>query len=130
MDWTELFLVFLVSHLAGDYLLQTEWQARNKAGGLGANPVARRALLAHVGTYTLAFVPALVWMADELGVGAAVAAAVAIALPHLIVDDRRLLTLYIRTVKGCPEPVPLGLLVSVDQSVHLIALWILAVVAA
>ncbi len=55
--------------MVGDYLLQTDWQARHKTGGLGRNPVARRALLAHVATYTLAFVPALIWIGDELGAG-------------------------------------------------------------
>ena len=79
-----------ISHLVGDYLLQTEWQARNKAGGLGSDPLARRALLAHVGTYTLAFVPALIWLADVEGGGVAVLAALAIAIPHLVIDDRRL----------------------------------------
>ena len=49
--------------MVGDYLLQTDWQARNKRGGLGGDPVARRALLTHVTTYTLAFVPALIWIA-------------------------------------------------------------------
>ncbi len=67
MPWPEIFLVFLVSHLAGDFLLQTEFQATNKYGGLGPDPVARRALLLHVLTYTLAFVPAFIWLADSLG---------------------------------------------------------------
>ena len=44
MPWVEVFAVFTVCHLTGDYLLQTDWQARNKRGGLGSNPVARRAL--------------------------------------------------------------------------------------
>ena len=30
MAWVEVFAVFLVSHLTGDYLLQTDWQARHK----------------------------------------------------------------------------------------------------
>ena len=63
MPWVEVFAVFVVSHLAGDYLLQTDWQAENKRGGLGGDPVARRALLSHVTTYTLAFVPAFIWLA-------------------------------------------------------------------
>ncbi len=45
MPWPEIFLVFLVSHLAGDFLLQTEFQATRKFGGLSGDPVARRALL-------------------------------------------------------------------------------------
>jgi hypothetical protein len=127
MSWPELFLVFLMCHLAGDYLLQTDWQVRNKPGGLGSDPVARRALTSHLLTYTLAFVPALIWVGDELSAWTAVACALAIAVPHLVVDDRRLLILYIRRVKRS-DPVPADLLAAVDQSVHLIMLWAVAVV--
>ena len=71
MPWPEIFAVFVVSHLVGDYLLQTEWQAHNKHGGLGPDPVRRRALLSHVATYGLAFVPALVWLATTSALGRA-----------------------------------------------------------
>ena len=98
MPWVEVFAVFLVCHLIGDFVLQTDWQARNKHGGLGRNPVARRALLAHVALYTLAFVPALVWLTDSIGAGIAGVAAL-IAFPHLVQDDGRLLEAYLRTIK-------------------------------
>src|SRR5947209_7410343 len=62
MPWVEVFVVFLVSHLVGDYMLQTEWQALNKRGALKGTPTQRRALLSHIATYTLAFVPCLVWL--------------------------------------------------------------------
>jgi len=127
MTWTELFIVLAISHLVGDYLLQTEWQARNKAGGLGSDPLARRALLAHVATYTLAFVPALIWLADVEGGGIALLAALAIALPHLVIDDRRLIERYAVTVKGCSDPPPSSVIAPLDQSLHLICLWIVAV---
>jgi len=91
MAWVEIFAVFFVSHLVGDYLLQTDWQARHKRNGLGSDPVARRALASHVFSYTLAFVPALVWIGDEIGAAAAVGIAAVIAVPHLIQDDGRLL---------------------------------------
>jgi hypothetical protein len=126
MSWPELFLVFLMCHLAGDYLLQTDWQVRNKPGGLGSDPVARRALTSHLLTYTLAFVPALIWVGGERSAWTAVACALAIAVPHFVVDDRRLLILYIRRVKRS-DPVPADLLTAVDQSVHLIMLWAVAV---
>ena len=58
MLWVEAFLLFAVSHLVGDFILQTDWQAHHKHGGLGRNPTSRRALISHVATYTLAFVPA------------------------------------------------------------------------
>src|SRR5215207_1947283 len=34
LTWFEVFAVFAVSHLVGDFALQTEWQARHKRGGL------------------------------------------------------------------------------------------------
>lgn len=129
MNWAEVSIVFFVSHLVGDYLLQTDWQARHKLGGLGGDPLARRALFTHVSTYTVAFVPALIWIGGETGFVAAIGLALVIALPHLVIDDGRLLNKYIRKVKGCPEPVPGELARAVDQSFHLILLWATAMLA-
>jgi hypothetical protein len=64
MTWAGVLAAFLVCHLAGDLLLQTEWQAITKVQGLGTLE-GRRALLRHVTTYTLAFVPALIWIAVD-----------------------------------------------------------------
>ena len=58
--------MFFVCHFVGDYLLQTDWQALHKRNGLGSDSESRRALLSHVTTYTLSFVPALIWIAGEL----------------------------------------------------------------
>ena len=44
-----------------------------------------------------------------------------IAAPHLIVDDRRLVGIWLRRVKGAVEPDAM-LLMLVDQSVHLLCL--------
>jgi hypothetical protein len=129
VDWIEIFAVFVVSHVAGDFLLQTEWQAQHKRGGLGSDAVARRALLAHVSTYTVAFVPALIWLGDDIGAWAAVGIGALVALPHLVVDDGRLLEAYMRRVKGL-EPEPGYLYMAVDQSVHVLALFGAALVAA
>jgi hypothetical protein len=64
MTLLEIIVLFAVSHLgANDDLLQTDWQARHKRGGLGADPRARRALLSDSATYSLAFVPARIWVA-------------------------------------------------------------------
>lgn len=127
MPWVEIFAVFVVSHLSGDFLLQTNWQATHKHGGLGGDPVARRALLSHIASYTLAFVPALIWLGTEIGVGALAVGAL-IALPHLIQDDGRLLGAYMRRVKHVePESGPLFL--AVDQTSHLVALFLVALLA-
>jgi hypothetical protein len=130
MEWFEVFAVLLVSHLVGDYLLQTDWQAVHKRGGLGADPVARQALLSHVATYTLAFVPALIWLAGDLSAVAVVGVAVAIAVPHMVQDDGRLLAIYVRRVKGC-DIVAFPLVgAAVDQTMHIVALFGLALLAA
>ena len=129
MAWVEVFAAFVVSHFAGDYLLQTDWQARHKRAGLGSDLLARKALLSHIATYTLAFVPALIWVASELGVGATLGIAALIALPHMVQDDGRLLTAYMVRVKGSHVPDNLGVAAAVDQSFHFIALFLVALLA-
>lgn len=128
MGWPEVFIVFALSHLAGDFLLQTDWQANNKAGGLGRDREARRALTSHVFTYTLAFVPALVWVADQIGAGALGIAAL-IAVPHLIQDDGRLIDAYVRRVKGPGAREVPAVMIAADQALHLLALFAAALLA-
>jgi hypothetical protein len=129
VSWAEVFAVFVVSHLVGDYLLQTDWQARHKRGGLGPDPLARRALASHVAIYTLAFVPALIWLAHDLGAGI-VGIAGLVAIPHLVQDDGRLLSGYLRSVKGCSEATAAEIFTAVDQSFHIVTLFGIALVAA
>ena len=115
-----------MSHLVGDFLLQTDWQAGHKTGGLGANGESRRALLRHLATYTLAFVPAIVWLASDTGTGDAVGALALVVLPHLLQDDGRLIGRYIVAVKGPnAAEVPMVAL-AVDQTLHFLALFGLA----
>ena len=126
MSWVEVFAVFVVSHLVGDYLVQTDWQAQHKRGGLMRDPVRRRALFSHVGTYTAAFAPAFVWMAADLEAGVAWAIA-AVFIPHLIQDDGRLLTWFVYKVKGCTEETAPLVFKPVDQTFHVLALFALAI---
>lgn len=128
MAWVEVFAVFVVCHLVGDYLLQTDWQASNKRGGLGSNPESRRALASHILTYTLAFVPAFVWLADEIGTTLIPVVAL-IAVPHWIQDDGRLLTLYIEKVKGVEAARNKSVAAAADQSFHFIVLLLTAFLA-
>jgi len=130
LSWGEIAIVFFVSHLVGDFLFQTDWQARNKEGGLGRNRVARRALLSHTCFYGLAFIPALVWVATGAGMAVAVLIALVITLPHMVVDDGRLLIGYMKRFKGCSEPVPPVLKGAVDQSTHIIFLFATALLTA
>jgi hypothetical protein len=130
VSWVEIFAVFVVSHALGDYLLQTDWQATHKRGGLGRDRTSRMALLSHVATYTLSFVPAGIWLAGDggLGAGALALLAVGIYVPHMIQDDGRLLTAYIARVKGCGANTERQVFTAVDQSFHLIMLFATAVI--
>jgi hypothetical protein len=125
MTWVEVFTAFVVSHLVGDYLLQTDWQARYKRGGLarGAGADARRALFTHVSVYTLCFIPALI--VADLGVEL-LWVIPAIFLPHLIQDDGRLLHTYMKRVKHLDPQENLSVSIAVDQTFHLLALLVLA----
>jgi hypothetical protein len=125
VNWVSVFAAFLVAHMVGDYLFQTDWQARHKRGGLSGDRIAFKALLAHVTTYTLAFLPALIWIGDDLDPGWAVLAAALIFLPHLILDDGRIVRAYLANVKRA-EGFDLGLAASVDQSFHVLSLFLVA----
>jgi hypothetical protein len=127
IPWVELFAVFVVSHLAGDFILQTEFQAVNKHGGLGRDPVKRRALGLHVATYTLCFVPALVWLAGDVSTVAIIATALAIGVPHGVQDGTNAVRWWMRSVKHT-QAAPGVLAIMVDQSFHMIALLVLAIV--
>jgi Protein of unknown function (DUF3307) len=122
LTWVEVFAVLVVSHLVGDFILQTDWQAGYKRAGLGRDRLRRRALISHVLTYLAAFVPALIWIGIETDAAWAALIGAAIAVPHLIQDDRRLLEAYMFRVKGLAEA-PSGLLVAVDQSFHVLVLF-------
>jgi hypothetical protein len=128
VPWVEVFAVFVVSHLVGDYVLQTEWQASNKHGGLRGTPTQRRALVSHIVSYTIAFIPALIWLWDSLE-GGVFGIAALIAIPHLIQDDGTLLNRYSIAFKRADlrENPMLG--AALDQSFHILALFGAALVA-
>jgi Protein of unknown function (DUF3307) len=127
MPWVEVFVVFFVSHEVGDYLLQTDWQAMHKRGGLSGRAVNRRALLSHIATYTLAFVPSFVWLWDSLHWGV-FALAAGIGIPHMIQDDGRLLTTYARVVKKADLNANPSLGAVLDQAFHFLALFLAALI--
>jgi hypothetical protein len=125
VSWVSVFAAFLVAHMVGDYLFQTDWQARNKRAGLTGRGVSRRALVSHVISYTIAFVPAFVWIGTQLDAGWAVVAAVLVFLPHLVIDDGRVVRLYLSRVKRA-DGFDVGLAASVDQSFHVLSLFLVA----
>jgi hypothetical protein len=126
VSWVNAFAGFLVAHMVGDYLFQTDWQARHKRGGLSGDRVAFRALLSHVTTYTLAFIPALIWVGSQTDPGVAIVAGVLIFFPHLVVDDGRMVRFYLARVKRA-DGFDLGLAASVDQSFHVLSLCLVAI---
>jgi hypothetical protein len=128
VTWSAALLALLVSHAVGDVLLQTDWQATNKIRGL-RDPISRRALAAHIGTYTVAFVPALVWIGDRTVAWRALVVLAIVAIPHLVIDDGRIVRLWLHRVKGATSP-GLGLSIAVDQSLHVLCLLGAALVAA
>lgn len=128
MSWPALLAAFLVSHLAGDLLLQTEWQALTKVRGF-RDREGRRALIRHVATYSATYLPALVWVANDRGVVRALLVAVMIAVPHMVIDDGTVVRGWLRTVKHVPEPAA-SLSLMVDQSFHVLCLLAAAAVGA
>lgn len=130
MNWSEVFVVLVVSHLVGDFLLQTDWQARYKEGGLGPDPVRRRALRNHILTYTASFLPALIWIASEASLARAILIGIVVAVPHWIQDDGRLLNAWMVVVKGTNGTTSPALRVAVDQSFHIVFLFFTALLAA
>jgi hypothetical protein len=127
VSWVSVLAGFLVAHMVGDYLLQTDWQARHKRGGLSGDRVARKALISHVTSYTLAFLPAFIWIGVELDVAWAIVAVILVYVPHLLIDDGRLVAFYLLRVKRA-DGLNLGLAASVDQSFHVLSLFLAAVV--
>jgi hypothetical protein len=126
VPWVEVFVVLVVSHLTGDFILQTEFQATNKHGGLRErDPVKRRALFEHTLTYVAAYIPALVWLGTEYSVATLVALVVGIGLPHGLQDDGTAIKWWMRKVKHT-EATPGMLAIFVDQSFHMVALLITA----
>jgi hypothetical protein len=127
MPWVEIFVVFVVCHLVGDFVLQTEWQASHKHGGL-FDRRRRGALVSHIAIYTMAFVPAFVWLWDSLGAGVLGVAAL-VAGPHLVQDDGTLIDDFILRVKRTDPNEHPALAVAVDQSFHVVVLFLTALVA-
>lgn len=128
MPWPEILLALLVAHVVGDFLLQTDHQARFKARGLGRDRVRRTALLRHVAVYTLVCVPVLLWAAD--GAAETGLAAAAVAVPHAVQDDGRLIARWNRSVKRFDPAGAPFVAVLVDQSFHVVALFALALALA
>jgi hypothetical protein len=111
----------LVAHVVGDWLLQTEWQALNKASNW-------RALLTHLLVY---HVVVLIALGIKLGFGQPLIypVVVVLAVCHGILDRSGFIKWLMRTlritVRRAPER---WLSIAVDQSVHFVLLAAAAVI--
>ncbi|MBC7105436.1 MAG: DUF3307 domain-containing protein [Firmicutes bacterium] len=108
----ELLAWLLVGHLAGDFLLQTGWMARNKAH----NPLARAVhVVVYAGAVYLAGLPAggLSWPGLAL-----------VALTHYVLDGQGFVRFWLRCLNGSDGPYWLGIVV--DQAWHVVVLALVA----
>ena len=69
--------------------------------------------------------PALIWLADDIGAWA-IATAALIAVPHMVQDDGRLLTVYMLRVKHTDPRAHPSVATAADQSFHFVALFLTA----
>ena len=110
-----IFEALILSHLLGDWLLQTEWQAQNK----GHNWIA---LIIHVAIYHIIVLGTLIF-GFKLDIILSVIVVVVLAVIHGILDRRNFVIWLMRTlritVERKPEP---WLLLAVDQSLHILLL--------
>ena len=104
VPWVEVFAVFVVCHLGGDFILQTEFQATNKHGGLRGTPTQRRALGSHTLTYTLAYLPAFLWLAGDVSALGLVPTVLGGRPPARLQDDGTAMRWWMRTVKHTRPP--------------------------
>lgn len=114
-----IFEVLLMAHIAGDWLLQTEWQAQNKDRNW-------RAMLSHV----------LIYHAMVLGVlgaklgfrePAVYTVVIALAVSHAVIDRSRSIAWITRTLRITVERASeKWLSIVTDQAIHLLLLGLAA----
>lgn len=113
LDW------FVLCHLVGDYLLQTEFEAMNKASGRFWN----RAILSHCFKYALCFVP-ITWFYGLNWLWLAV-----IWGTHMLIDRRQLVLAWRKYIAKSAENSiknTFWLTIVIDQIFHFIILALIA----
>jgi hypothetical protein len=110
-----LFETLFIGHLVGDWLLQTEWQAQNKADNW-------KAMLAHVAVYHAVLLAILI---GRYGISAApvYVAVGGLALTHALLDRKWPVAWLMRTLRISVHRAPdRALTLVVDQSLHILLL--------
>jgi len=103
----------LLAHLLGDWILQSEWQARNKGSSWPA-------LLVHIFIYhvIMFWVLAYCYALPLIPVSVSVAF---LAVTHIILDRQKFVRWFVRAMRMCVERDPeRWFLVAVDQAIHLL----------
>jgi len=110
-----LFDKMLVAHLVGDWLLQTEWQARNKAHNY-------RALFSHIGVYSFLMLGVLVVEFGFQNIYVYIVVGM-FALTHAFMDRGWPVIRFMRSFRIIVEREPeRWLVMAVDQSLHILFL--------
>jgi hypothetical protein len=114
-----LFDSLLITHLLGDWLLQTEWQALNKTRNW-------RAMWSHVAVYHL-LVLIVLWIHFGFQDGRVYIVVAALALSHSFLDRRWPEIALMRALRIIVEREPeRWLLITVDQVLHILLLALAA----
>lgn len=114
-----IFETLLLAHLAGDWLLQTEWQAVNKVHSW-------RALLTHIAIYHVIVLGVLVARFGFRDVYV-YAVVVILAITHAVMDRQRFVEWWMRTMRhSVNRSSERWLMIVVDQSIHIILLGLAA----
>ena len=107
-----LFEFLLIGHLAGDFLFQTNWMAREKTHNLAA-------LFVHSTVYTL-----------FIGLSAALAghfswlALLGVLFTHMLLDNRKFVHFWLKKINKSEDTKWLGIVS--DQCWHLVVLAVIA----
>ena len=102
---------YLIGHLVGDYLLQTEWQAAHKKSPGLAGWIA---CLLHCFLWTISVLTCTGWWTPRL--------AILVFFSHIILDRTQLVAWYTKTVKKTQD---FWLNVVCDNVLHLLFLWLI-----
>ena len=109
----------VISHLLGDWLLQTEWQAQNKRTNV-------LALLTHIIIYH-AVILAVLLLAFRLPLIPTLATVVVLGVLHAVLDRQAAVLWIMKTMRLVVTREPeRWLFVAIDQSLHIVALGIAA----
>jgi hypothetical protein len=114
----QIFIYLLISHLIGDWIIQTYWMANEKSRHFAP-------LLAHVASYHIFTFGALYLAGVDFT--KAFWATLFLAVTHAFLDNRRFEFWWLHRIKKVAEKdVPVWLLLGVDQSFHLILLFLVS----